>query len=294
MHSLLCQNKCLLLWFKNVAKRAGSWHLAREIAYDKENICDEVVNFTTPLAKQRFSDTWNLWMLIKWAKTKHWFIFDWPRKWCDILRPIKKRQARVQMLTSQPTVKQTHPQTIFPRHPEKNTSVAIHLNKPYVFSIFNFHRFGISPQLRVRKSRRDQPREELPRNKWKTRTRSGSLPGQGEYSPEQFMKNKELQSTNDHHIAWNERKSRPKSAKQGSSRITFTEWLDNKKSSQRTRATSARAQSKERRKDDVEHEEHFHSSKSYDDWLIKKDLEVLEQQKKLRRKARVKCHRTKK
>ena len=108
------------------------------------------------------------------------------------------------------------------------------------------------------------------------------------------MKNKELQSKNDHHIAWNERKPRPKTARQGSSRISFTEWLENKKSSQGTRPTSSHAQSKERRKDDVEHEEHLHFSKSYKDWLIKKDLEVLEQEEKLRRKTRVKFHRTKK
>ena len=172
---------------------------------------------------------------------------------------------------------------------------AIQISLTFFFSIFNFHRFEISKRLHARKSLRDPLREELLRNEWKTRTRSGSLPGQGEeYSPEQFMKNKELQSKNEHHIAWNERKPRPKSAKQGSSRISFTEWLDNKKSSQGTRPTSSHAQSKERCKDDVEHEEHLHFSKSYEDWLIKKDLEVLEQEKKLRRKARVKFHRTKK
>ena len=140
---------------------------------------------------------------------------------------------------------------------------------------------------------RDLPREKLPWNEWKVKMRSGSLPGKSdENSAEQFMKHKELQSKGEQHVAWNERKSRPKTARHKSSRITFTEWLDNKKSSERMRPSSARAQSQERLEDDTEHEVHLRSSKSHEDWQMKKDLEVLEREEKLRQKAKIKFNRT--
>lgn len=153
---------------------------------------------------------------------------------------------------------------------------------------------GISPQLRARIRLRDLPREKLPWNEWKRRIRSGSLPGSDENSAEQYMKHKDHQSKDEHHVAWNERKSRPKTARHRSSRITFTEWLDNNKPSVKTRPSSARSQSQERHKDDKEHDKHLYSAMSYEDWLIKKDLEVLEQEEKLRRKAKIKFHRTQK
>ena len=108
------------------------------------------------------------------------------------------------------------------------------------------------------------------------------------------MKHKDHQSKDEHHVAWNERKSRPKTARHRSSRITFTEWLDNNKPSVKTRPSSARSQSQERHKDDKEHDKHLYSAMSYEDWLMKKDLEVLEQEEKLRRKAKIKFHRTQK
>jgi len=151
---------------------------------------------------------------------------------------------------------------------------------------------GISPQLRARLQLRDKPRERLPWNEWKTRIRSGSLPGKSDQnSAEQFMKHKELQQNSVRLDAWNEKKPRPKTARHGNSRMSFTEWLENKEGSERTRPMTTRVRSDQEHKDDDDQERHLHASKKFEEWLLKKDLDALEQEEKLRRKAKIKFKR---
>jgi len=171
--------------------------------------------------------------------------------------------------------------------------------KNIIFSC-NFHSYQLSPQLRARLNLRGQPRENLPWNEWRTR-RSGSIPGgsEGETEAENTnhreLSNKDARvdtrvDTNvDTRVAWHEKKA-PQS--HGNSRITFTEWLDNKEALERTRPTSAHAKMNEQHRDVVGHGRHLQTAKRYEEWLRKKDQEALEQEEMLRKKAIRKFHRT--
>lgn len=150
-------------------------------------------------------------------------------------------------------------------------------------------RLGISPQLRARLKLRDQPRENLPWNEWRTKVRSGSLPGKSdENSAAQYMKHKELQQKDVRLVAWNE-KNRPQTARHGSSRMSFTEWLESKEILGRVRPVTARARNEQENKDDMDQERQ--NSKKYEEWLLKKDQEALKQEEMLRRKAKIKFQR---
>lgn len=150
---------------------------------------------------------------------------------------------------------------------------------------------GISPQLRARLQLRDQPRENLPWNEWRTKVRSGSLPGKSsENSAAQYMKQKELSQQNTRLVAWNEKK-RPQTARHGTSRMSFTELPDKKEGSEKIRPMTARARSEQDLKEDLDHERQLHKSKRFEEWLLQKDQEALEQEQMLRRKAKIKFQR---
>ena len=71
--------------------------------------------------------------------------------------------------------------------------------------------------------------------------------------------------------------------------MSFTEWLDRKEASaERMRPVTAEIRRQQDRKGDFEHERQWHKSKRHEEWLLKKDLEVLEQEEMLRRKAKIK------
>ena len=106
------------------------------------------------------------------------------------------------------------------------------------------------------------------------------------------MRHKELQSKNERLVAWNEKKPRPQTARHGVSRMTFTEWLENREGSERIRPISAHVRGEEGHKEDIDYERQLHAPKKYEEWLLKKDLEALEQEEKLRRKAKKKFQRT--
>lgn len=93
----------------------------------------------------------------------------------------------------------------------------------------------------------------------------------------------------DTRVAWHEKKG-PQS--HGNSRMTFTEWLDNKEALERTRPTSPQAARNEQHRDGVGHERHLQTAKKYEEWLQKKDQEALEQEEMLRKRATRKFHRT--
>ena len=93
----------------------------------------------------------------------------------------------------------------------------------------------------------------------------------------------------DARVAWHEKKG-PQSP--GNSRMTFTEWLDNKEALERTRPASAYAARNEQQREGVGHKRHLHNAKNYEEWLRKKDQEALEQEEMLRKKAIKKIHRT--
>ena len=91
--------------------------------------------------------------------------------------------------------------------------------------------------------------------------RSGSLPGKSsENSAAQYMKQKELSQQNTRLVAWNEKK-RPQTARHGTSRMSFTEWLDKKEGSEKIRPMTARARSEQNLKEDLDHERQLHKSK---------------------------------
>lgn len=171
--------------------------------------------------------------------------------------------------------------------------------------------YEISPQLRARLRMREQPREDLPWNEWRTgRRRSNSFPdaSEGETSGGENTNQRELHhddirgdtstdprindsrgdTRDDARVAWNENK-RPRSAWHGNHRMTFTEWLDSKEALERSRPSSARARN-EHDKDDISHERQ--TAKSYEEWLRRKDQEALEKEEMLRKKAKKKFHRT--
>jgi len=54
---------------------------------------------------------------------------------------------------------------------------------------------------------------------------------------------------------------------------------------------TARVRSDQEHKDDDDQERHLHASKKFEEWLLKKDLDALEQEEKLRRKAKIKFKR---
>lgn len=152
----------------------------------------------------------------------------------------------------------------------------------------------MSPQLRARLKLRGQPRENLPWNEWRTKRRSGSIPdgSEGETEEGENINHRELSNTDAHvdtrvatnvdtRVAWNEKKG-PQFSWHGNSRITFTEWLDNKEAMERAGQTSMHAAKNEKHRDGIGHEE----------WLRKKDQEALEQEETLRKKAIRKFHRT--
>ena len=162
----------------------------------------------------------------------------------------------------------------------------------------------MSPQLRARLKLRGQPRENLPWNEWRTKRRSGSIPdgSEGETEGGENSNHRELSNTEarvdtrvgthvDTRVAWNEKKG-PQSSWHGNSRMSFTEWLDNKEAMERTRPMSAHAARNEQQRDGVGHERHLQTAKKYEEWLRKKDQEALEQEEMLRKKATRKFHRT--
>ncbi|XP_020631258.1 uncharacterized protein LOC110068219 [Orbicella faveolata] len=161
--------------------------------------------------------------------------------------------------------------------------------------------YQISPQLRARLKLRGQPRENLPWNEWRTRRRSGSIPdGSEEETEAENINHRELSNKDarvdkrvgthvDTRVAWHEKKG-PQS--HGNSRMTFTEWLDNKEALERTRPTSPQAARNEQHRDGVGHERHLQTAKKYEEWLQKKDQEALEQEEMLRKRATRKFHRT--
>ena len=175
--------------------------------------------------------------------------------------------------------------------------------KSYLLFCF---RYQISPQLRARLQMREQPRENLPWNEWRTgRRRSNSFPdvkeaensgpintNQGElHKDERSDKRAEIrgETRNETLVAWNE-KRRPESARHGTHRrMTFTEWLDNKEALDRSRPTSAQRRNVNA-KDNVNH--HSQTVKAYKEWLRKKDREALEKEETLRRRGKKKVYRT--
>lgn len=89
-------------------------------------------------------------------------------------------------------------------------------------------------------------------------------------------------------FAWSENK-RPQTARHGNSRMSFTEWLDRKEASaERMRPVTAAVRRQQDHKGDFEHERQWQKSKKHEEWLLKKDLEALEQEEMLRRKAKIK------
>lgn len=161
--------------------------------------------------------------------------------------------------------------------------------------------YQISPQLRARLKLREQPRENLPWNEWRKKKRSGSVPdgSEGETEAENIhhreLSNKDARVDTrvgtpvDTRVAWHEKKG-PQSP--GNSRMTFTEWLDNKEALERTRPASAHAARNDQQREGVGHKRHLHNAKKYEEWLRKKDQEALEQEEMLRKRATKKFHRT--
>ncbi|KAL9975916.1 hypothetical protein ACROYT_G013135 [Oculina patagonica] len=166
--------------------------------------------------------------------------------------------------------------------------------------------FQISPQLRARLKLRGQPRENLPWNEWRTKRRSGSIPDGSEEETERGesinhgkLDNKDtcvetgVDTRVDTRVAWNEKKStHTQSAWHRNARMTFTEWLDQKETMERTRPMSAHAARSEQHRDDNDHARQLQTARKYEEWLRKKDQEALEQEEMLRKKAMRKFHRT--
>lgn len=190
--------------------------------------------------------------------------------------------------------------------PAQNTSITRTRRSSVQVEDLDEQGYQISPQLRARLQMREQPRENLPWNEWRTgRRRSNSFPdvkeaensgpintNQGElHKDERSDKRAEIrgETRNETLVAWNE-KRRPESARHGTHRrMTFTEWLDNKEALDRSRPTSAQRRNVNA-KDNVNH--HSQTVKAYKEWLRKKDQEALDKEETLRRRGKKKVYRT--